>query len=183
MLYNALQLTLPFVELLLLMGVSFYLISLSYSWMNGAPYVGTQSKEIYEILKKINPQKNLNFVELGCGDGRVVKTAVKQFHLCGTGIDINPFLVWFCKISAKMQGIKNINFYSKNVLYTDLSNADIIYIFLFPALVKKLQNKILHETKKNVIIIAHGFKISYLENYLFDSRQGTSFKTYYYRKK
>lgn len=181
MLYNALQLILPLTELLLLMGVSVYLISLSYSWLKGAPYVGTQNKEINEILKKAKPKKEQLFIELGCGDGRVVKNAVRNYKVTGIGVDINPFLIWFCKINSRIQGIQNIKFYCKDVLTVDISRADIIYIFLFPSLVKKLQDKILHKSKKNAIIISHGFKIGYLSEFLFEIRNGKKFNTYYYR--
>ena len=180
MLINALQIIFLLTELLILMTVSFYLISLSYSWLKGAPYVSTDSKEIAEILKKIRMTKNQIFLELGCGDGRVVKHAVSEYQVKGIGIDINPFLIWFCKLSSRMQGIKNINFYSKNVLDVDICRADIIYIFLFPALVKKLQDKILHRSKKNVIIISRGFKILYLSKFLYSKLEGKKFNTYYY---
>ena len=121
------------------------------------------------------------FIELGCGDGRVVKHAVQNYKVTGIGVDINPFLIWFCKISSRIQRIQNIKFYSKDVLAVDISQADIIYIFLFPSLVKKLQDKILHKSKKNAVIISHGFKIAYLSKFLIDTRKGKKFATYYYR--
>lgn len=181
MLYIPLNLILAVLELLILMGVSFYLISLSYSWLKGAPYVGTQNKEIDELLKKAKLKKNQIFLELGCGDGRVVKHAVWNYNVRGIGIDINPVLIWYCQISSKLRDIKNISFLCKDVLNVDLSRADIIYIFLFPSLVKKLQDKILHKTKKNVLIISHGFKIDYLSKYIIAKRKGTKFETFYYR--
>ncbi len=165
------------------MSLAFYVISLIYSWLKGAPYVSTQSKEIDEILKKAHLKEGQLFLELGCGDGRVTKNAVKKYKVYGIGIDINPLLIWYSKIMSYIQGIKNIEFLKKNVIDVDLGKADILYIYLFPQLVEKLQDKILHETKKNVIIISHGFKIRYLSKYLFNIRKGAAFITYYYRIK
>jgi len=44
----------------------------------GSPYVATRKKRIEEILKEVELKKGKLFIELGSGDGRIVRTAVSK---------------------------------------------------------------------------------------------------------
>jgi hypothetical protein len=76
-------------ELIVVSGVLIYLHSITFSLLRGAPYVPTKSGIIDEILKTANLQTGKKFLELGCGDGRVVCQAVKKYGLIGRGVDIS----------------------------------------------------------------------------------------------
>ena len=167
--------------LLFLIGVSIYLIYLNYSWLMGAPYVATEDREIQDILEKADLKKGNIFMELGCGDGRVTREAVKSYKVKGIGYDINPLLTTAAKLISKYRHIHDIDFKCENVINTDFGKADVIYIYLFPALVLKLKEKLLTNTKRPLMIIAHGFSIPFLEQYIVSKRHGKRFKTYYYK--
>lgn len=144
----------------------------------GSPYVATRKKRIDEILKEANLKKGKIFVELGCGDGRIVRTAVKNYEVKGIGVDINPILIFYANILGK----KNVLFKVENIFNTDLRKADYIYIFLMPKLIEKLSLKMDKEMKKGVIIISHGFPVKGWERKLFKTLKRVPFPTYYYRK-
>ena len=130
------------IEFLVLLFTAAYSVLLVYSWLRGAPFVGTQGKELDIIFSSIPITKNMTFLDIGCGDGRVVITAVKKYKVCGVGVDINPILIWIARISASWQKLHNIKFYISDIEKTDFSKADIIYIYLFPKLVKNYQKKL-----------------------------------------
>jgi 16S rRNA A1518/A1519 N6-dimethyltransferase RsmA/KsgA/DIM1 with predicted DNA glycosylase/AP lyase activity len=169
-------------ELLILILINFYLISLFISHFWGAPYVPTRKKVTDQILAKIKPKKNQFFYELGCGDGRVVKRAVEKYRLIGVGIDINPFLIIFLKFQSFIFRRKNPKFIYRDMLKVDLSKADYVYCFLMPSLLEKLQKKFDRELRKNTIIISHGFKIPKQEKNLYFILQNKPFNTYFYKK-
>ncbi|HRN70598.1 MAG TPA: class I SAM-dependent methyltransferase [Candidatus Woesebacteria bacterium] len=179
---EALYIILISLELLLLGIAATYAVLFVYSWLQGAPYVPTQNKEVQTILKEANIQKSMTFLELGCGDGRVTREAVKQYQVKGIGIDINPELVIRARILAKRDNLSGIEFHRKNITDTDVSKADVIYIFLFPALIERIKEKLLHQTKQEALIISHGFKIPFLSSMLVKELKGTKFTTYYYQK-
>lgn len=181
MLSEALYIILVVVEIIVLGCVAVYAVFLVYSWLKGAPYVATANEELNEIFEKAGLQRGMTFIELGCGDGRVVRSAVKRLGVKGIGIDINPILILIARSISYFKKIENITFIRENVLRSDLSKGDVIYIYLFPLLVQKLKNKILNGTKKPVTIIAHGFAIDYLKEYKYDEIKGKHFKTYYYK--
>lgn len=170
-----------FLELFIAMAVCTYVITMFFSSLMGAPYVATRKKEILFFLKEAGLKKGKQFLEIGCGDGVVVRTAVKQYRVVGKGIDINPVLIFICRILSKLQHIKNIEFKVENVFKTDFSKADYIYIFLMPAMIKKVIPFIKKQAKKDTIIICHGFTAPGLEKNLFKKLEREPFPTYFYR--
>ncbi len=181
MLIDILYLLSVFSLLIFLIWASIYTISLIISWFKGAPYVATKSTDLTRIIDTIKPRKKAYFLELGCGDGRVLRYAAQTYDVIGEGIDINPIVLLKARVIASFQKLKNVSFTCKDVRETNFSQADYIYIFLFPKLVETLKDKILHETKENVTIIAHGFQIPYLRKYQDTVLEGKKFKTYIYK--
>lgn len=145
----------------------------------GSPYVATTNKRIDLILKKANLKKNKIFIELGSGDGRVVRTAVKKYGVYGVGVDINPLLIfWSRLLSLKYKN--KLKFITQNIFATDLRKADYLYLFLMPKLIEKLKPKLEHELKKGTIVISHGFKIDGWDKKIKDIIKINPFWTYYY---
>ena len=162
--------------------MSVYGLSLIISSMYGAPYVPTKKKLTLEILKEVKFKKNGLFVELGSGDGRIIRTAVKNYSIFGMAVDVNGLLILWSKILSKLDGTyTRIDFVNKNILSIDLTKADYIYLFLFPALIEKLFPKFDKELKKGTVIISHGFPVSEYKNKLIKKVERNPFPTYYYR--
>jgi len=172
-----------FLELLILFFINFYLISLFISVFFGSPYVPTKRDVVDKILKKIKPKKGQLFYELGCGDGLLIKKAVKQYQVYGVGIDINPFFILYLKLSSMIRGRTNPKFIHQDILKADLKNADYIYCFMMPNLLEKLRKKFDYELKENTIVISHGFKIPNWDKNLYYVLQGKPFNTYFYKKR
>ena len=59
--------------------------------------------------------------DLGCGDGRIVIAAAKEYGAHGVGIDINPERIQEAKENAKKAGVENLVRFEEN----DLFDADI----------------------------------------------------------
>jgi len=149
----------------------------------GAFYVPTSNKIIDAILKNAGLKKGQVFFDLGSGDGRVVRTAVKKYQVRGVGIEINPLLILVSWILAKMEKLNNIEFRRENLFTTDIKNADVIFVFLMPETLKSLKSKIINECQKEVLFISHGFVVEGWEKYLQKKISRRDFSTYYYRLK
>ncbi len=166
--------------LLPLFLVSFVIFGI-FSEIKGAPFVPTSNQYLKDILEKAKLKKDQTFIELGSGDGRVTRFAVKNFEVRGVGIDIHPILVWYSILISKLQKLKNIQFLKNDFFKYNLQKADILFLFLLPKTLKKLAPKFLKECKKGSLVISHGFKIPGFENYLTDSTPRKDFPTYYYK--
>lgn len=182
MLQLILYLLLLFSLLIFLIFMSVYGMSLIFSSLMGAPYVPTKNKLALEILKEVKFKKNGLFVELGSGDARITRTAVKNYPIYGMAVDINGLLILWSKILSKFDGTRpKMTFVVKNILAVNLTKADYIYLFLFPELINKLIPKFNKELKKGTIIISHGFPISEYKKKLIKKVDRSTFPTYYYK--
>jgi ribosomal protein L11 methylase PrmA len=169
-------------ELFILIGVSIYGIGLLFSAFKGAPYVPTSKKQLAHIFKNLKLKKGEQFIELGSGDGRIVRYAVKEFGVDGVGVEINPLLVWWSRFLARRDNsASKALFVKKNIFDYSLRNADYLYIFLMPELIVKLLPKFKQELKKGTVVISHGFKIIGYEKKLFYTEKEKTFSTFYYK--
>ena len=170
------------VELFVLLGFSIYSVGLLFSSFKGAPYVPTSKNQLEKILENAHLKKKSHLVELGSGDGRLVRLAVKKYGITGVGLEINPLLVWWSNHLARRDGTsKKVQFVRKNVFDYPLENADFLYVFLMPELIRKLVPKFKKELKKGAIIVSHGFKIVDLQKRLVHTEYDKRFSTYYYK--
>ena len=167
-------------EFIVLIGAFTYSVFMLQSWLSGAPYVATKKSDIDRILEDVVIKNGSCVYELGCGDGRFIRTMAKKYSIVGVGIDINPIIIFIAKFLTFTSQIKNLTFIRQNILSLDFSDADILYIYMFPALIAKLENKILTKRLKPLTIISHGFKIKYLDKYFKKEIIGDTMKTFIY---
>lgn len=158
-----------------------YMISLVYSFLKGAPFVRTKSKILNTILAEAHLKPKQLLIDLGCGEGQVVRIAAKKYGLKAVGYDINPLLIYRAKILAHLEQIKHAKFIKKNIFEVDIKKADVIYVFLLPKLLMALKHKLEKESKKNALIISHGFQIEGWKKYQIKKIPGSPFATYFYR--
>ncbi len=157
-----------------------YTISLFISHLKGSPFVPTSSKKVREILNEIKKMiKGKKFLDLGCGDGRLVMYAAEN-GFDAMGVDINPILILWARVISRLKKIK-AKFRVDDILSTDeINKADVIYIFLMPELISKLEERF-RGLKKGTLIVSHGFKIDFLSSRLVKKMEDKPFSTFFYR--
>jgi cyclopropane fatty-acyl-phospholipid synthase-like methyltransferase len=149
--------------------------------MHGAPFVGTRNKELISILSQANLKQGQSFLELGCGDGRVIRTAVKKFHVRGTGIDVNAAFILWARFWSWVEGLSGIDFRLGNVKTYSFKDVDVIYMFLLPRLIHTFSDRLAREVDPGTLVISHGFTVPDWEEYLVEKRSSRHFSTYYYK--
>ena len=124
------------------------------SWFAGsdAPYVPTKMDKIREVLKSAGIKKGKKFYELGSGDGRVVFEAAK-LGAHPIGIEQSLLRVLY----SRYKKVKNAKFIHGNIFSKTYSDADIIYIYLLPKGVAKLEEKLKKELNKGSIVITQTY--------------------------
>lgn len=170
-----------FVLFIVLFFFGLYFASMLISDFFGVPFVPSRNQNFQEALDKLVFNKKDVFYDLGSGDGRLVFYAAKNFGIKAVGVELNPLLITFCRIKKKISGNKKVAFLRQNVLKTNLSSARVIYMFLFPELVKKLSSKIKKECLPGTVIVSHGFEAKELRQYQQQFLKDKPFSTYFYR--
>ena len=120
-------------------------------------YVPTPQIVVDEMLgmAKIGPQDFI--IDLGSGDGRMVRTAAKKFGARGFGVDLSDDLLRESNAQALAEGIADrAKFIKQNLFETDLTQATVITTYLLPEMNAKLRPKIL-SLKPGTRVAAHDY--------------------------
>src|SRR5437879_927757 len=122
------------------------------------PYVPTTEAAVQEMLKLAEVKKSDIVYDLGCGDGRIVIAAAKNFGARGVGIDINPVRISEAKENAKAAGVENLVRFEENDLFlADIREASVVTLFLLPQINLKLRPKLLQDLKPGTRVVSNTF--------------------------
>ena len=142
--------------LLLLIVILLVLIGFAVSGPLGAPWVPARKKDIQGIIDDMKLRPGQTYIELGCGDGRLVKAAAINGAIA-IGYEINPVLFIIATIRNLRQRDAHIrlgNFWNK-----DLSAADVVMAFLMPKFMDRLQGKAASELRAGSRLVCYIFAL------------------------
>lgn len=96
--------------------------------------------ELIPLIFELVPlNKDDIFVDIGCGDGRILKEASKS-GCFSIGIEINP------ELATRASQIPNVKIINKDALEYDYSIATVVYMYLYPDLMEKIIPKLVPGT-------------------------------------
>jgi SAM-dependent methyltransferase len=113
--------------------------------------------DVVQVMLKLAGVKAGDVVyDLGCGDGRIVISAVVQFDARGVCIDIDPARIAESRENARAAGVENrIRFRNEDLFTADISDATVVMLFLWPEVNLKLRPRLLRELKPGTRIVSH----------------------------
>jgi SAM-dependent methyltransferase len=113
--------------------------------------------DVVQVMLRMAEVKPGDIVyDLGCGDGRIVIAAARQFDAAGVCVDIDPQRIVESRANARAAGVADrIHFRNEDLLSTDLSDATVVMLFLSPELNFKLRPKLLRELKPGARVVSH----------------------------
>jgi SAM-dependent methyltransferase len=122
------------------------------------PYVPSPEAVVNAMLKLADVHKGDVVYDLGCGDGRIVIAAAKDFGARGVGVDINPERIKEATENAKKAGVAaQVTFREGDLFTADLSGATVVTLYLLPSVNLKLKPKLLHDLKRGTRVVSHSF--------------------------
>lgn len=122
------------------------------------PYVPTTEQAVTAMLKLGEVKKADILYDLGCGDGRIVIAAAKQFGARGVGIDIDPQRILEAKANAKKEGVEDlVRFEIGDLFEAKFGEATVVTLFLLPNINLKLRPKLLEQLKPGTRVVSNTF--------------------------
>lgn len=95
--------------------------------------------------------------DLGCGDGRIPVTAAKKYGCKAVGYDIDEACVKLSAENVKKNQVEHsVRIIHEDVFKVDLSQADVVTLYLLPQLNVKLIPQ-LEKMKPGARIVSHAF--------------------------
>lgn len=123
----------------------------------GAPYLPTFNKVQNTALDLLDLKPGQTLIELGSGDGRVMREAAKR-KLNVVGYELNPILV-IISFFATIKYRRQIKIVWGNYWRRKWPKADGIYVFLVGPYMKKLDKKIKKEFPEGILVASNSFDI------------------------
>jgi tRNA A58 N-methylase Trm61 len=101
-------------------------------------------------------------VDLGCGDGRILSTAVKDFGVrSATGYEIREDLFKTASGEVEKLNLSNkIHIYNRDLFQADLKDATLITLYLTTYANERLKPKLRAEARPGSRIVSHDFMIN-----------------------
>jgi len=122
------------------------------------PYVPTTEAAVKAMLKLAEVKRTDVVYDLGCGDGRIVIAAAKEYGAHGVGIDINPERIQEAKENAAKAGVENLVRFEENDLFdADIREATVVTLFLLNSVNVRLRPKLLKDLKPGTRVVSNTF--------------------------
>ena len=124
----------------------------------GAPWHPLMPGTIRRILRFAEVQPGETVCDLGCGEGRVLITAAKEFSARAIGVEIDPLKILLARLLRKINGVDDrVNIVRGNLFDFDPGSADVLYLYLTHQAMDKLFPEILKKLKPSVRIVSYRF--------------------------
>lgn len=141
-----------------LAAVLVVMVSIVWPTRRGAPWVPTVLVTVPRMLALADIQPGELVYDLGSGDGRMLIVAARRFGARAVGVEIDPWrylwtkmLILVLRLRGQVQVIRG------DLFDQDVSEADVVTVYLTKAANKKLKNKLESELHSGGRVVSHLF--------------------------
>lgn len=138
--------------------LAFFLTFMGWSQILGAPWVPTSYKTVYMMLEMAEVRPGEIVYDLGSGDGRLIIEAARSFGAKAIGIEIDPIRYLWAKIKILVLHLQDdVKVLFGNFFLKDLSNADVVTVYLLQETNNKLMKKLENELRPGTRVVSNAF--------------------------
>jgi SAM-dependent methyltransferase len=122
------------------------------------PFVPTPLDVVERMLALAKVDKGDYLIDLGSGDGRVVREAARRFGARGLGVDHDKELIERSVELARRDGVAGrVTFAAQDLFEIDIGDATVVTMYLLPAVNLKLRPRLLRELRPGTRVVSHDF--------------------------
>lgn len=126
------------------------------------PFVPTTKKDIRYLVKQLPILPSDVLYDLGSGDGSVILSVEKMSGARGVGFELTWWTYFYAKLKAffsrAVSQFKRVDFFNE-----DWSEATIVYAYLYPPLMSRVEQKFLTNCKPGTRAVVRDFPFPTLE--------------------
>lgn len=121
-----------------------------------APYVATPMQLIIPLLEHLGISSKDVVADLGCGDGRILISAVTEFDCRGIGVESDKSLAALARQRVSEAGLSDkIEIQTGDAFSVDFSEVSVVFIFLPSGLATRLIPRVQQMLPNGARILAH----------------------------
>lgn len=128
----------------------------------GAPWVPAFEQDFDELLGYAKVGKGTQFIDLGCGNGKVLEAAAKRGAIV-TGYEINPAL-WLVSW-WRLRSYPNASVWFGNMWGVHLDHYDVVFLFLIHHHMPRMARKLSHSLKPDARVISYVYEFPGIKAY------------------
>lgn len=120
------------------------------------PFVPTSAADVEFLVKKLALGPKDVFVDLGSGDGRVCFLVEKAAGCQTLGYELTWWTHLLAKLKAKLKHSR-AKFYCRNFFHENWSDASVVYGYLYPPLMRRVEEKFKTDCKPGTFAVIRDF--------------------------
>ena len=125
-----------------------------------APFVASPTRVVDRMLSLASIRPGETVYDLGCGDGRILIAAVKNYKAKAVGVEISPKLVAQAQERIRKEGVASeARVVEGDLLETDLTGADVVVIYLATSLNRELRPRMEKFLKPGARVVSHDYAV------------------------
>ena len=123
-----------------------------------AVYLPTPQPVVEAMLRLAGVTRSDVVYDLGSGDGRIPIAAARAYGARGVGIELDGRMIERARCNAREAGMERlVEFRQEDLFLTDLREASVVTLFLFPEMNRRLLPKLRAELRPGTRIVSHRF--------------------------
>jgi len=125
-----------------------------------APFVPSPQKVVDRMLDMAAPKPGETVYDLGCGDGRVLISAVQRFKAKAVGVELDSRLVQRATERITQANLQDqVKVLQGDLLQADLTGADVVVIYLLTGSNEMLRPRLEKMLRPGTRVVSYSYKI------------------------
>lgn len=146
------------IDMILLVAMLIFVLPGVYAMITGAPFVPTCKKSVMAMLELGKFEKTDRVVDIGCGDGRLIRAIARQDVKSAIGYELSVPTYLFAKLMTLIRGGEEKIVFG-NFWKLDFKNVDAIVCFLLVDSMREFEKKIWPDLRKGTRVLSHIFRL------------------------
>ena len=144
--------------LMIILVALFFVLAISPVFLR-VPFLPVHKKQAKKMMELAKIKPGMKVVDLGSGAGRLLFLAAGN-GATAIGYELNPFLFWWTKLIIILKNRRGqVEVKLQSIYEADISAADVVFTFLSPNHMKKLETKLLSEMKPGALVVSYAFSL------------------------